>query len=125
MSTTDAEQVLDAAQRRAAALVAADADALRDLMHPALQWTTFKGDVLSRDQYIAGNTEGGLVWRSQRLHGATVAVVGDTAVVTALVIDEVHKDGRDQTLALRLTQTWVRAGSGWQCLAGHAGPKLP
>jgi ketosteroid isomerase-like protein len=124
MSTPDVEQVLDAAQRRAAALVAGDADALRELMHPALQWTTFQGDVLTREQYIAGNTAGGLVWRSQRLEGARVAVVGDTAVVSALVIDEVRKDGRDQTFTLRLTQTWVRAEVGWQCLAGHAGPEV-
>jgi ketosteroid isomerase-like protein len=124
MSTSDDEQVLDAAQRRAAALVARDADALTALMHPALQWTTFKGDVLSLDQYVAGNTAGGLVWRSQRLEDAHVEVVGDTAILTALVIDEVHKEGRDQTFTLRLTQTWVRAEAGWQCLAGHAGPKL-
>jgi ketosteroid isomerase-like protein len=124
MSTPDAEQVLDAAQRRAAALAGRDAEALRALMHPALQWTTFKGDVLSRDQYIAGNTAGDLVWRSQRLEDPQVAVVGDTAILTALVIDEVHKDGRDQTFAVRLTQTWVRGEAGWQCLSGHAGPKL-
>ena len=93
-------------------------------MHPALQWTTFQGDVLSREQYIAGNTAGGLAWRSQRLEGARVAVVGDTAVVSALVIDEVRRDGRDQTFALRLTQTWVRDDVGWQCLVGHAGPEV-
>jgi hypothetical protein len=28
----------------------------RALMHPNVQWTTYKGDVLSRDQYIAGIT---------------------------------------------------------------------
>lgn len=93
-------------------------------MHPSLQWTTFTGDVLTREQYIAGNTEGALRWRSQRLDGARVVVVGDTAVLTALVTDEVERDGHDQTFTLRLTQTWVRAADGWQCLAGHAGPEV-
>jgi ketosteroid isomerase-like protein len=93
-------------------------------MHPALQWTTFQGEVLSHEQYVAGNTADGLTWRSQRLEDARVAVVGDTAIVSALVIDEVERDGRDQTFALRLTQTWVRADASWQCLAGHAGPKV-
>jgi hypothetical protein len=51
-------------------------------------------------------------------------VVRDTAVLTALVIDEVERDGVDQTFILRLTQTWVRGSAGWQCLAGHAGPEL-
>jgi ketosteroid isomerase-like protein len=81
-------------------------------MHPSLQWTTFKGDVLSREQYLAGNTGGVLTWRSQRLENARVVVVGETAVLTALVIDEVRTDGQDQSFALRLTQTWVRAESG-------------
>ena len=124
MSTPDADQVLDAAQRRAAALVAADAEALRSLMHPLLQWTTSKGDVLSWEQYIDSNTAGGLAWRSQRLEDTRVAVVGDTAILTARVIDEVERDGQDQTFALRLTQTWVRADAGWRCLAGHAGPEV-
>lgn len=95
-----------------------------ELMHPSLQWTTFKGDVLSRDQYVAGNTGSNLRWRSQTLEGTHVAVVGDTAVLTAVVTDEVESGGREQTFTLRLTQTWVRIGSGWQCLAGHAGPEV-
>jgi ketosteroid isomerase-like protein len=124
MSTPAAQQVLAAAARRADALAAGDPEALRALMHPSLQWTTFKGDVLSREQYIAGNTGGGLAWRSQRLEDAHVVVVADTAVVTALAVDAVRKDGRDQTFTMRLTQTWVRASDGWQSLAGHAGPEV-
>ena len=122
MTSSDVRAVLDAAERRAAALVAGDRDVLTELMHPSLQWTTFTGEVLSREQYIAGNTEGDLRWRSQRLDDAVVAVAGDTAVLTALVIDQVTRDGQDVAFALRLTQTWVRTQSGWQCLAGHAGP---
>lgn len=94
------------------------------LMHPSLQWTTFTGDVLSREEYIAGNTGGALRWRSQRLEDTCVVVVGDTAVLTALVTDEVERDGREQAFTLRLTQTWVRTEGAWQCLAGHAGPDL-
>ena len=93
-------------------------------MHPELQWTTFKGDVLSLDQYIEGNTGGVLAWVSQRLDDPCVVVVGDTAVLTALVTDEVQKEGHVVTFSLRLTQTWVRAGGSWRCLAGHAGPEV-
>lgn len=124
MSTSEVEEVLLAAEQRAAALAAADPEALRALMHPCLQWTTFNGDVLSRERYIAGNTEGVLTWRSQRLEDVRVVVVGETAVLTALVTDEVRKDGQDQSFTLRLTQTWVRAEGGWQSLAGHAGPEV-
>ena len=109
-----------AAVRRAAALAAGDEAALRLLMHPGLQWTSFQGEVLGYEDYITGNTRGGLRWRSQRLEGMTVVVAGDTAVLTAAVTDEVTRDGREQTFRLRLTQTWVRTLEGWRCLAGHA-----
>jgi ketosteroid isomerase-like protein len=116
------DEVLAAADRRARALAARDAEALRALHHPALRWTTHRGAVLDRDAYIAGNTESDLVWRSQRLLEPQVAIAGNTAVLTAIVVDEVELDGRPRTFRMRLTQTWVREPEGWVCLAGHAGP---
>jgi ketosteroid isomerase-like protein len=119
------EEVAEAALRRAAALGAGDEAALRQIMHPGLQWTTYRGQVLGYEDYIAGNTRGSLRWRSQRLEGITVVVVGDTAVLTAAVTDEVCIEGREQALRLRLTQTWVRTREGWRCLAGHASLPAP
>jgi ketosteroid isomerase-like protein len=127
--TTSAEEsagekeVTAAALRRAAALAAGDEAALRRLMHPRLQWTTFRGEVLGYEDYIAGNTRGNLRWRAQRLDDVTVVVVGDTAILSAAVTDEVTRGGREQSFRLRLTQTWVRTPEGWRCLAGHAGPQ--
>ena len=123
MTAAAAQEVLAAAERRAAALVARDADLLLEIMHPSLQWTTFTGEVLTREQYVAGNTRGDLRWRSQYLAEPRVVVVGDTAVLTASVTDTVTRDGRDRTFTLRLTQTWVRDPRGWRCLAGHAGAR--
>jgi ketosteroid isomerase-like protein len=114
------KDVIDAALRRAAALAAGDEVALRRLMHPDLQWTTYQGNVLGYEEYIEGNTRGALLWHAQRLAGVQVNVVGDTAVLTGWVTDEVSWDGRDQAFTLRLTQTWVRTAQGWRCLAGHA-----
>lgn len=110
-----------AAVSRAEALAAGDEESLRLLMHPDLQWTTFKGDVLGYEEYIDGNIRGGLEWHAQHLADVRIAVVGDAAVLTAIVTDEVRRDQRDQTFTLRMTQTWVRTSGGWRCLAGHAG----
>ena len=114
------DEVIAAALRRAAALADADAAALRLLMHPDLQWTTLRGEVLGYADYIAGNTSGDLRWRAQRLADVKVAVVGDTAVLTAAVTDELTRDGQNMSFTVRLTQTWVRTPAGWRCLAGHA-----
>jgi Domain of unknown function (DUF4440) len=124
-STSAEEEVTAAAERRAAALVTRDEAALRHLMHPGLRWTNFRGEVLGYEDYINGNTRGNLRWRSQRLDGVTVVVVGDTAVLTATVTDEVTREGREQSFRLRLTQAWVRTPEGWRCLAGHASEPSP
>jgi hypothetical protein len=119
------QQVTEAAWRRAAALAAGDEAALRLLMHPGLQWTTFRGEVLGYEDYIVGNTRGNLRWRSQRLADIKVTVAGDAAVLTAAVTDEVSQDGQDRAFRLRLTQMWVRTPEGWRCIAGHASRALP
>lgn len=121
----DEQAVLDAAERRARALVEADADALIALHHPELRWTTYRGEVLGRESYVRGNTRGELRWHDQRLEDCTVVVEGDAAVLTAVVVDRVERAGERRTFRLRLTQTWVRDGGGWVVLAGHAGPELP
>jgi ketosteroid isomerase-like protein len=117
---TDEEAVTEAALRRSAALAERDETALRALMHPGLQWTTFRGDVLDYEAYVAGNTRGALAWRAQRLDDVRVTVAGDTAVLTAWVTDEVTRDGQDLEFRVRLTQTWTRTAQGWRCIAGHA-----
>ena len=118
------EAVLEAAARRAAALASGDASALRSLHHPDLVWTTFRGDVLDRDAYVRGNTDGSLVWIEQRLEEPHVVVAGDAAVLTAVVVDVVERAGVRETFRLRLTQTWVLEDGQWVVLAGHAGPRL-
>jgi hypothetical protein len=119
---TDEEAVTAAALRRSAALAERDEATLRALMHPGLQWTTFRGDVLDYEAYVAGNTRGELIWRAQRLDDVRVTVAGDTAVLTAWVTDEVTRGGQDLEFRVRLTQTWTRTAQGWRCIAGHASP---
>jgi hypothetical protein len=121
---SDEKNVIAAAERRAVALANADETELRRLMHPKMQWTTYRGDLLDRDAYIAGNTDGSLVWHEQRLEQPSVTVIGDTAVLTAIVIDVVDRDGNRETFRMHLTQTWVREGQEWKCIAGHAGPRV-
>jgi len=118
-----AAEILEAAERRSAALVARDPELLRELHHPNLRWTTHRGDVRDRDAYIAGNTEGDLVWRAQHLLEAEVLVVGDTAVLVGVVHDEFERDGEPGALDMPLTLTWAREEGTWRVLAAHAGPQ--
>lgn len=79
--------------------------------------------MLDREAYVTGNIAGDLVWCDQQLHDVEVIVVGSTAVLVAVVVDEVERGGIRQSFRMRLTQTWIR-DDGWVCLSGHAGPLL-
>ena len=117
------EEVINAAHARASALIAADAENLRALLHEDFRWTSHRGDTFNRNEYIRRNTGGRTVWRAQELSGASVVVVGETAVLYAEVIDTVRSDATgSKTLRMPMTQVWVRTNDGWKCLAGHAGP---
>jgi Domain of unknown function (DUF4440) len=122
--TPEEEEVFAAAQRRALALVRGSATELRQLMHPDLRWTTYRGAVLDRDAYIAGNTDGSVTWVAQQFEEPQVTVIGDTAILTAVVVDVIEREAERQTFRLRLTQVWVRESGEWRCAAGHAGPRL-
>lgn len=118
-------QVIAAAQARAAALASGDADRLTKLLHADFRWTSHSGETFNRQQYIERNTHGLARWRSQDLSDVAVVVVGDTAVLTATTSDQVEDRGGVESFRMPMTQVWVRTQKGWQCLAGHAGPRLP
>jgi ketosteroid isomerase-like protein len=119
-----AQQVISAAEERASALAAGDAERLSGLLHEDFRWTTHVGETYSRSEYVRRNTEGHTVWRSQHLSSAEVVVVGATAVLYAEVTDVVlSEDDESETFRMPMTQVWVRREGGWKCLAGHAGPR--
>jgi hypothetical protein len=119
----DEQDVLAAARERAAALARGkDPVALRRLLHPRFVWTTHAGVRMDLDAYLSGG--GGSRWLGQTLVDPVVTVVGDTAVLVCVVVDEVDRGRGPETYRMPMTQTWVRTGEGWRQLAGHAGPRL-
>ena len=120
-----AQEVLAAAESRAVALAAADAERLTDLLHEDFRWTAHVGDTYDRTEYVRRNTRGPTVWHSQTLVDPEVVVVGDTAVLYAQVHDVVQVPEKgSEDFRMPMTQVWVRSGRSWKCLAGHAGPRL-
>jgi ketosteroid isomerase-like protein len=120
------QEVLDAARARASALAEGDAERLGELLHADFRWTSHRGEVFDRAEYVRRNTAGHTVWRSQTLSAAEVVVVGQTAVLYAEVVDVVLSgDGEAETFRMPMTQVWVRSDHAWTCLGGHAGPRRP
>jgi hypothetical protein len=94
------------------------------VLHPDFWWTSHLGEVFDREQYIAANTTGPLTWKAQSLAAPDIVVVGETAVLRCLVTDQVDAGQGAQSFHMPMTQTWIRTSAGWQCLAGHTGPRL-
>lgn len=120
MSADRGPEILDAVARRSAALVTRDADALRMLLHAEFVWTSYAGLVLDREGYVGRNT-GPVRFVAQRFEDVSVRVVGDAAVLTGVVIDELGDGSLHRML---ITLTWVHEDGRWQLLAGHAGPRV-
>ncbi len=86
---------------------------------------THVGQVFDRDEYIRRNTEGVTEWRSQTLGPTDISIVGEVAVLLTVVTDVVAAtEAEDAEFRMPVTQVWVRSLGKWQCLAGHAGPRL-
>ena len=113
------EEVVAAALDRADALARGDGSRLRSLLHPDFHWTSHKGEQFDRERYVSSNTGGSVAWKAQNLTDIQVTVVGETAVLRCIVTDQVGAE----LFTMPMTQTWVRSPDGWQCLAGHAGPR--
>ncbi len=116
--------MLAAAEERARALAGTDEAALRRLLHPDFGWTAHTGQRFDRDSYLRSNQGGGTVWHGQTLRDPAVVVVGPTAVLTCVVVDEVDKGAGVRRFTMPMTQTWVHTDGRWLLLAGHAGPRL-
>jgi len=119
-----ADEVLAAARARAAALAAADAEALTALLHPDYTWRSHTGARLDRAAYVQRNTGGATLWRSQTLADTEVILVGEAAVLTAVAEDVVRVGEEWVSFRMPVTTVWVREDGRWRCLAGHAGPRL-
>lgn len=64
-------------------------------------------------------------WRSQTLGPTDISTVGEVAVLLTVVTDVVAAtEAEDAEFRMPVTQVWVRSSGKWQCLAGHAGPRL-
>ena len=119
-----ADEVIEAARSRAAALADGDGERLRELLDDDFRWTSHVGDTYGREEYIRRNTTGHTVWKSQDLGEPEVIVCGDTAVLIARVTDVIRRDGEDVVFRMPVTQVWTRRDDEWKCLAGHAGPRV-
>jgi hypothetical protein len=114
--------VLAVVTARAEALAGQDWSVVDGQLHPDFVYTNSRGEQLSRSDYLDFLRDGPLRWRRQSLESPLVRVVGDVAVLAAVVVDDLLVDGEPLVLRFATTQTYVRDDGAWRYLAGQTSP---
>lgn len=108
---------------RCEALLSGDRARLGGLLHPGLVHVHAKGQVDTRESYLAG---GGFKVDYQRVEraGLEVRVLGDAALMTGRqLLEAVRKESGERIrIDSFVTQVWVRAGGSWKLLAFQTTP---
>jgi hypothetical protein len=114
-------EVLEAARRRAEALAAGDAQALRLLLHPQFRWVAHTGERFDRDSYAASITSPVELVASEELADADIVMHDQTAVLRCQVL---QPGEGGEALPMSMTQVWVLHDDHWVCLVGHVSAAL-
>ncbi len=97
-----------------------DTGAVRNLVAESLVYTDYDGTFLHKPEYLKW-----LAAPDQKLdhlydEGMTVQLYGDAAVVTGVYRESGVERGKPYTIRSRYTDTWIKRGGVWQCVASQS-----
>ena len=122
MTTTDeaTREILDLEDRRVAAMVAADVDALNEILADDLSYVHTSAALDTKESLTTGLASGRLDYESITPSDRAVRSYGDCAVVRGRA--DVHVNGN--SFSLEFTVVYVRPEGRWQMTCWHA-TRLP
>jgi ketosteroid isomerase-like protein len=97
-----------------------DGDALKMLLAPELIYVEYDGSLMTKAEYLA--TVQSPTVRPVRIvnESSTVRLYGQVAVVNGVCRESGVKNGKAYALRERFTDTWVRRGDNWVCVASES-----
>ena len=94
--------------------------AIQTLLDAALIYVDYDGKLMDKTEYLASV-------RSDSFHAARIVseamqvhLYSAVAVVSGVYRENGLKNGKPYQLRERFTDTWVRQGEGWMCVASHS-----
>jgi hypothetical protein len=118
----ETDTLLAAERRLQAAQLAADADALDELIDDRLVFTGPDGVLYSKQDDLDLQRSGDQRLTEVTEEELTALVVGDTGVTWFLGRLAGRFKGEEFTARVRYTRTWVNTERGWRLLAAHVSP---
>lgn len=103
----------------AAAAVKADVAAIGRVLADDFVGTDPEGNVYDKAQVLAALKPGANKVASATVDAMRARVYGDVAVVTGRSIVKEVSGGKETSGQFRFTDTWVKHGGRWECVASH------
>jgi ketosteroid isomerase-like protein len=98
-----------------------DADAIKILLGPELVYVDYDGKLMDKTEYLSS------VRAQPQLHPGRIVnewmnvhLYDAVAVVNGVYREEGAKNGKAYVLRERFTDTWIRKGGSWMCVASHS-----
>lgn len=97
-----------------------DAQALQMLLAPDLSYVEYDGTLMNKAEYLASVAAPSMHPLRIVNEGVTVHLYGEVAVVNGVCRESGVKKGKPYALRERFTDTWVRRGDKWECVASES-----
>jgi ketosteroid isomerase-like protein len=125
MPASEIDQVRAAEQRRAAAMIAADVDAIADLLDERLIYCHSSGVVDTRESYLDELRKSEYTYHAVELDTIDhqIVTVGQVIINSVMTVSmTVRSTGRTVSRQIRATSVWVQADDapGWRLLVSHS-----
>ena len=108
-------------RKRSAALIAGDAETLREILTEDFQYIDASGRSMNRTGYLENYVLADHIkWISQTFEEISIRDYANTAVVACIVHDKALFGGIDFDARLRATFVYVRQNDTWRCAFGQS-----
>ena len=108
-------------RKRSAALIAGDAETLREILTEDFLYIDASGRLLNKTSYLENYVLADHVkWISQEFEEISISDYGNVSVVACIVHDIALFSGVDFDARLRATFIYVRKHNSWRCKFGQS-----
>jgi ketosteroid isomerase-like protein len=97
-----------------------DAAALNQLLAPSLAYVDYDGSIMNKAEFLASIQQESLHPAQITNEEMTAKMYGEAAVVTGVYREKGTLKGKPYQRRGRFTDTWVKQGGTWQCVASQS-----
>lgn len=117
VKTPSIEDIKTCENRRFAAVLASDPDALSPLLHEDLRYVHSSGVIQGRNAYLAELGNGNWSYQAARRSDERIFLRGDTAIVANRLDMTVTFQGKQSKVHSTALSVWVLGNAEWQLIA--------